>query len=258
MARQCGVPLATLLRGATPPAAVPVSALLAGESPAALLASARAALARGFSVLKIKVGRPDGAAWELAALRALRLQLGPAVTLRLDANRAWSLAEATARLDPLVELAPELIEEPLSQVRELPHLRTSLPVALDEQLTAHAALGNSGWGYRELLPYFKRLEAYPNGNAELHGQNGPVTITQGEYRNALSDSFLAACAEIGINLNDDFNGRAQEGAGYYHATISRGTRRSIRPRSSPSTLSVRKIPPCRPNIATAAAATASE
>lgn len=134
VARQCGVPLATLLRGATPPAAVPVSALLAGESPAALLASARAALARGFSVLKIKVGRPDGAAWELAALRALRLQLGPAVTLRLDANRAWSLAEATARLDPLVELAPELIEEPLSQVRELPHLRTSLPVALDESL----------------------------------------------------------------------------------------------------------------------------
>lgn len=87
-------------------------------------------------------------------------------------------------------------------------------------------MGNEGWSFSDCLPYFKRLEAYPNGNADLHGQDGPVTITQGEYRNALSDSFLAACAEIGINANDDFNGRAQEGAGYYHATISRGSRNS--------------------------------
>lgn len=128
------VPLATLLRGEPPPAAVPVSALLVGESPAALLASGRAALARGFSTLKIKIGRPDGAAWELAALQALRQQLGPAVALRLDANRAWSLAEATARLAPLVELAPELVEEPLADARELPRLRTPLPIALDESL----------------------------------------------------------------------------------------------------------------------------
>lgn len=128
------VPLATLLRGEPPPAAVPVSALLVGESPESLLASARAAVARGFSTLKIKIGRPDGAAWELAALQVLRRQLGPAVALRLDANRAWSLAEASARLAPLVELAPELVEEPLADARQLPRLRTPLPIALDESL----------------------------------------------------------------------------------------------------------------------------
>ena len=128
------VPLATLLRGEAPPAAVPVAALLGGESPEELLASGRAALARGFTTLKIKIGRPDGAAWELAALQALRRQLGPAVALRLDANGAWSLAQATARLAPLVELLPELVEEPLADARELPRLRTPLPIALDESL----------------------------------------------------------------------------------------------------------------------------
>lgn len=128
------VPLATLLRGEPPPAAVPVSALLAGESAEELLESARAALARGFSTLKIKIGRPDGAAWELAALQALRRQLGAGVALRLDANGAWSLAQATARLAPLVDLAPELVEEPLADARELPRLRTPLTIALDESL----------------------------------------------------------------------------------------------------------------------------
>lgn len=134
VAQRRAVPLATLLRGAPPPAGVAVSALLSGESPDALLASARAAQRRGFSVLKLKLGRPGGAAWELAAVRLLRQQLGPEVTLRLDANRAWSLAEATEQLAALAELAPEQVEEPLADVRQLPRLRTALPIALDESL----------------------------------------------------------------------------------------------------------------------------
>jgi o-succinylbenzoate synthase len=134
IAQHRAVPLATLLRAGTPPAAVAVSALLTGENPAELLASAHAAVARGFRVLKVKVGRPDGAAWELAALRELRRQLAPNITLRLDANRAWTLAEATERLAALAEIEPELIEEPLAQVNELRHLKTPLRIALDESL----------------------------------------------------------------------------------------------------------------------------
>ncbi len=132
-AQRRGLPLATLLRG-EPPAQVAVSALLSGENPAAVLESAQAAVGRGFTVLKLKLGRPDGAGWELAALRLLRQQLGPAIGLRLDANRSWSLAEARERLPPLAELRPELIEEPLADVRELLRLRTPVPIALDESL----------------------------------------------------------------------------------------------------------------------------
>ena len=134
IARRRGLPLATLLRGETPPAAVALSALLVGETPAELLASANAALGRGFRVLKLKVGRPGGAAGELAALRELRRQLGTAVGLRLDANRAWSLAEASAYLAALEEFAPEIIEEPLADARELCQLQTPLRIALDESL----------------------------------------------------------------------------------------------------------------------------
>lgn len=132
-ARRRGLPLATLLRGETP-TPVAVSALLGGDNPAAVLASAQAAVARGFTVLKFKLGRPEGAAWELAALRLLRQQLGLSVALRLDANRAWSPAEAAERLAALADLQPELIEEPLADVRELPRLRSPVPVALDESL----------------------------------------------------------------------------------------------------------------------------
>jgi choline dehydrogenase len=87
-------------------------------------------------------------------------------------------------------------------------------------------MGNEGWSFADCLPYFKRLESYPGGESDLHGGDGPVRITQGEYRNELSESFLAACAEVGMNSNQDFNGRDQEGAGYYHATISNGRRNS--------------------------------
>ncbi len=134
IASQRALPLATLLRGSTPTDAVNVSALLGGDSAAELLESAHAAITRGFQTLKIKVGRPGGAAWELMALQQLRRQLGPTVALRLDANRAWSLTEAHVRLAALETIAPELIEEPLATLHELPHLRTRQRIALDESL----------------------------------------------------------------------------------------------------------------------------
>ncbi len=85
-------------------------------------------------------------------------------------------------------------------------------------------MGNAGWSFDDCLPYFKRLEAYPGGESELHGGNGPAKITQAEYRNELSETFLAACGEVGLPLIGDFNGRGEEGAGLYHATIHDGRR----------------------------------
>ncbi|MDP2332383.1 MAG: GMC family oxidoreductase N-terminal domain-containing protein [Reyranella sp.] len=85
-------------------------------------------------------------------------------------------------------------------------------------------MGNQGWSFDDCLPYFKRLESYPGGESELHGGDGPVKITQDEYRNELSEAFLAACAEVGVPSISDFNGRGEEGSGLYHATISDGRR----------------------------------
>ncbi|MDP2378850.1 GMC family oxidoreductase [Reyranella sp.] len=85
-------------------------------------------------------------------------------------------------------------------------------------------MGNPGWSFDDCLPYFKRLEAYPGGASDIHGGDGPVRITQHEYHNEIGEAFLAACAEAGLPLLPDFDGR--EGMGAYHATVSGGRRNS--------------------------------
>ena len=87
-------------------------------------------------------------------------------------------------------------------------------------------MGNEGWSFEDCLPYFRRLEAFADGETELRGGNGPVKITRSEYQNELGDTFLDACAEVGLSETSDFNGPGQAGAGYYHATASGGRRNS--------------------------------
>lgn len=87
-------------------------------------------------------------------------------------------------------------------------------------------MGNEGWSFEDCLPYFRRLEGYVDGETALHGGEGPVRISQRDYANELGDTFLAACTEVGLESNDDFNGPEQIGAGYYHATASDGRRSS--------------------------------
>ncbi len=84
-------------------------------------------------------------------------------------------------------------------------------------------MGNEGWSFDDCLPYFRRLEGHVDGGDELRGADGPVKITQAEYRNELGETFLAACQEIGLGEVEDFYGDC-DGAAYYHATIYRGRR----------------------------------
>lgn len=85
-------------------------------------------------------------------------------------------------------------------------------------------MGNEGWSFDDCLPYFKRLEAYPGGESALHGGDGPVRISQGEYRNEMGSAFLEACSEVGLPSVGDFNNGGSEGAGLYHATVRDGRR----------------------------------
>ena len=84
-------------------------------------------------------------------------------------------------------------------------------------------LGNEGWGWRDLLPYFRRSEANQRGADALHGESGPIAVSDiGHDR--LADAFLQAAAQAGYALIDDFNGPSQEGASYYQMMIRRGRR----------------------------------
>ncbi|MCW8174113.1 GMC family oxidoreductase [Verminephrobacter aporrectodeae] len=89
------------------------------------------------------------------------------------------------------------------------------------------AAGNPGWAYRDVLPYFKKLESHPLGETPLRGGRGPIGITQmKQAAHPICHDYLQACAQAGYPLTDDFNGEHFEGAGIYEANIRSGMRDS--------------------------------
>lgn len=85
--------------------------------------------------------------------------------------------------------------------------------------------GCEGWGYRDLLPYFKRAEGNQRFADEFHGVDGPLGVAMPRGALPICDAFIRAAQQAGIPYNDDFNGRHQRGIGYYQLT-QRDARRS--------------------------------
>jgi choline dehydrogenase len=86
-------------------------------------------------------------------------------------------------------------------------------------------LGNAGWGWDDVLPYFKRAEDQERGADALHGAGGPLGVSDVRLRQRqLCDAFIEACTHAGIPRSADFNGPEQEGAGYYQLTNRNGRR----------------------------------
>lgn len=84
--------------------------------------------------------------------------------------------------------------------------------------------GCPGWGWSDVLPYFRKYESHHLGDGPLHGGSGPVTVAKPRDKSLLSESVLAACARSGLRRNADFNSGVQDGAGFYDLTIRRGRR----------------------------------
>jgi len=84
--------------------------------------------------------------------------------------------------------------------------------------------GNEGWGYADVLPYFKKAENQERGPSEYHGVGGPLNVCDRRYTNPLSYAFVDACKELGIPANPDFNGTQNEGAGVFQTTQKNGAR----------------------------------
>ena len=85
-------------------------------------------------------------------------------------------------------------------------------------------LGNIGWGYDDVLPYFIRSENNENGGDEHHGGSGPLTVSNIRVKRGVTDAFIDAAENIGIPKSDDFNGDDQEGVGYFQLTKKNGLR----------------------------------
>ncbi|MEZ5850274.1 MAG: choline dehydrogenase [Hyphomicrobiaceae bacterium] len=87
-------------------------------------------------------------------------------------------------------------------------------------------LGNEGWAFKDVLPYFRKSENQERGADELHGAGGPLSVSDVRMQNRLCDAFIDAAAATGIPRTRDFNGESQEGVGYYQLTTRDGRRSS--------------------------------
>jgi choline dehydrogenase len=88
------------------------------------------------------------------------------------------------------------------------------------------SLGNPGWSYQEVLPYFKKSEHSSRGASEFHGVDGELSVTDLIAPTVVSQRFVDAAVALGYDHNPDVNGMQQEGAGLYQLTIKDGKRHS--------------------------------
>jgi choline dehydrogenase len=87
------------------------------------------------------------------------------------------------------------------------------------------AMGNPGWGWNDVLPYFRKLEDHALGASTLHGAGGPVHVSEVTSQvHPLCQSFIESCHALGIRRAADFNGAMMEGAGLWQVTVKNGVR----------------------------------
>jgi choline dehydrogenase len=88
-----------------------------------------------------------------------------------------------------------------------------------------AQMGNRGWSYADVLPYFRRLEKrVGEGDDTYRGRDGSLTVTTMEWRDPLCEAFMEGAVSLGIPRNPDYNGAKQEGVSYCQRTIEKGLR----------------------------------
>ncbi len=90
-----------------------------------------------------------------------------------------------------------------------------------------AQRGNRGWGYADVLPYFRRSEnRIGDGDDRFRGRGGDLTVSDIDWSHPLTEAFIEGCVQNGIPRNDDYNGHHQEGVAYAQRTIENGRRKS--------------------------------
>jgi choline dehydrogenase len=87
-----------------------------------------------------------------------------------------------------------------------------------------ASLGNDGWSYKDILPYFKKSEGNEEFNDEYHNNSGPLGVSRASDASNLNQMFIDSCVQQGLKHTSDCNGATQEGAFLYQRTIKNGER----------------------------------
>ncbi|MCL4135987.1 UNVERIFIED_CONTAM: hypothetical protein GTU68_054612 [Idotea baltica] len=85
-------------------------------------------------------------------------------------------------------------------------------------------MGNTGWGWDDVLPLFKRAENNERGADEFHGDQGPLSVSNMRIQRPITDAWVAAAQAAGYKFNPDYNGADQEGVGFFQLTSKKGRR----------------------------------
>lgn len=93
-----------------------------------------------------------------------------------------------------------------------------------EDYNEWARLGNEGWSYQDVLPFFKKSENREAGGEDYHGVGGELNVASVASPGSINEMFFAACDELQMPRNSDFNGANQEGVGPYEVTHKNGER----------------------------------
>ena len=95
-----------------------------------------------------------------------------------------------------------------------------------ENFDSWRALGNQGWSYDDVLPYFRKLETFSGAPSQYHGHHGDVQVSQLRNYHPHCAAWIASARHLGLPENDDFNGASTYGVGAYHLSIGKRWRSS--------------------------------
>ncbi|RZL89009.1 MAG: FAD-binding protein [Variovorax sp.] len=168
----------------------------------------------GHSVCVLEAGPPDDSAWTRIPAGFTRLLRDPRYSWQLECEASKGTAGRRTALVQGRTLGGS------SAVNGAVYSRGQ---ALD--FDTWAGLGNTGWGYADVLPYFRRSEGFSGpGDDAYHGRSGPMRVEQTQWRDALCEAFLDGASAAGIRRSPDYNGARQEGVGYTQSVIHKGRR----------------------------------
>jgi choline dehydrogenase len=167
-----------------------------------------------YSVLLLEAGGSDVSPW-------IRVPVGYGMTFRHPKFNWMYEMEADATMDGRKGFCPRgKVLGGSSSINAMVYMRGH-----PGDFNDWAALGNRGWSYSEVLPYFLKSEDHERGASDFHGAGGPMHVSgiRGSTHK-ICDNFLAGCDELGIPRNDDFNGARMEGSGTWDFTLRQGWR----------------------------------
>ncbi len=198
---------------AMPPDADQFDFIVTGAGSAGCAVAARLSESGRWRVLLLEAGRRDSNPWVHIPLGYAKLFCDPAHNWMFD-------SEPEPQLNNRVMYQPRgKVLGGTSAINGMVYMRGN-----HADYDQWRQLGCAGWDWDSVLPFFRRAEDQSRGEDEFHGVGGPLHVADQPQRWELADAVLAACHQAGIPPNPDFNGAAQDGAGYYQTTTKTGQR----------------------------------